>query len=150
MINLKEKVSEETEEGKRLKVRLGCARLELVKTYKVTLDGARVKIPAQLPTFRHNLSSLMWLLVLKLTVPDLSYVRLASSVEQASEHKFKSIGFQFHVRLTLCLEHVQYIYTIYIHWIWIYNWITESDIRYLWKLEFPLSSFLICLLALAF
>ena len=46
MINLKEKVSEATEEGKRLKVRLGCARLELVKTYKVTLDGARVKIPA--------------------------------------------------------------------------------------------------------
>ena len=59
MINLKEKVSEATEKGKRLKVRLGCARLELVKTYKVTLDGARVKIPAQLPTFRHNLSSLM-------------------------------------------------------------------------------------------
>ena len=45
MINLKGKVSEATEEGKRLKVRLGCARLELVKTYKVTLDGARVKIP---------------------------------------------------------------------------------------------------------
>ena len=150
MINLKGQVSEATEEAKRLKVRLGCARLELVKTYKVTLDGARVKIPAQLPTFRHNLSSLMWPLVLKLTVPDLSYVRLASSVEQASEHKFKSIGFQFHVRLTLCLEHVLYIYTIYIHWIWIYNWINESDIRYLWKLEFPLSSFLICLLALAF
>ena len=150
MINLKGKVSEATEEAKRLKVRLGCARLELVKTYKVTLDGARVKIPAQLPTFRHNLSSLMWPLVLKLTVPDLSYVRLASSIEQASEHKFKSIGFQFHVRLTLRLEHVLYIYTIYIHWIWIYNWINESDIRYLWKLEFPLSSFLICLLALAF
>ena len=41
MIDLKEKVSETTEEGKRLKLRLHCARLEIDKTYKVTLGWAQ-------------------------------------------------------------------------------------------------------------
>ena len=41
MISLKEKVSEATEEGKRLKLRLRCARLKLDKTYKVTLGEAQ-------------------------------------------------------------------------------------------------------------
>ena len=40
-INLKQKVSETTEECKRLKLRLHCARVEVDKTYKITLGGAR-------------------------------------------------------------------------------------------------------------
>ena len=52
MINLKEKVSEATEEGKRLKLRLRCARVEVDKRYRVTLGGAQtcsvVNIQAQL------------------------------------------------------------------------------------------------------
>ena len=41
MINLKEKVSEATEEGKRLKLNKRCARAEVDKTCKVTLGGAQ-------------------------------------------------------------------------------------------------------------
>ena len=41
MINLKEKVSEATEECKKLKLRLRCARVEVDKRYKVTLGGAQ-------------------------------------------------------------------------------------------------------------
>ena len=37
MINLKEKVSEATEEGERVKLRLCYARVEVDKRYKVTL-----------------------------------------------------------------------------------------------------------------
>ena len=80
MINLKEKVSKATEEGKRLKLRLRCARLEL---------GLR---PVELPTFRHNF------VFFDVT----SCVTLASSVEQSSEHKSRSIGFKSHMRQTLC------------------------------------------------
>ena len=40
-INLKQKVSETTEECKRLKLRLHCAKVEVDKTYKITLGGAR-------------------------------------------------------------------------------------------------------------
>ena len=48
---------------------------------------------------------------------DRSCVRLASTVEQVSEHKSKGIGFKSHVRLTLCLEYILYmiIYDIYIY-----------------------------------
>ena len=41
MINLEEKVSEATEEGERVKLRLYCARVEVDKRYKVTLGGAQ-------------------------------------------------------------------------------------------------------------
>ena len=41
MINLKEKVSEATEEGKRLKLKQRCARVEVDKTCKVTLAGTQ-------------------------------------------------------------------------------------------------------------
>ena len=40
-INLKQKVSETNEECKRLKLRLHCARVEVDRTYKITLGGAR-------------------------------------------------------------------------------------------------------------
>ena len=40
-INLKQKVSETTEECRMLKLRLHCARVEVDKTYKITLGGAR-------------------------------------------------------------------------------------------------------------
>ena len=40
MINLKEKVSESTEEGKMLKLRLHYARVEVDKRYQVTSGGA--------------------------------------------------------------------------------------------------------------
>ena len=39
MINLKEKVNEATGEGKSLKLRFRCARVEVDKTYKVILGG---------------------------------------------------------------------------------------------------------------
>ena len=48
MINLKEKVSQATEKGKMLKLRLHCARVEVDKRYKVTSSGA------QLPIFIHK------------------------------------------------------------------------------------------------
>ena len=56
MINLKDKVSEETEEGERVKLRLCCARVEVDKRYKVTSGGAQtcssvVNIQAQLCVF---------------------------------------------------------------------------------------------------
>ena len=41
MINLKEKVNEGTKKGKRLKLRLRSARVEIDKTYKVTVGGAQ-------------------------------------------------------------------------------------------------------------
>ena len=54
---------------------------------------------------------------LLVSVLDRSCVRLASSVEQASEHKTKGLGFKSHVRLTLYLENILYmiIYDIYIY-----------------------------------
>ena len=52
MINLKEKVSEATDGGKRSKLNKRCARVEVDKSYKVTLGGAQTcsvaKIQAQL------------------------------------------------------------------------------------------------------
>ena len=55
MINLKEKVSEATEEGERVKLRFCCARMEVDKRYKVTLGGVQTcsvaKIQAQLCFF---------------------------------------------------------------------------------------------------
>ena len=36
MINLKEEVSEATEEGKQLKLRLGCAKVEVDKRYNIS------------------------------------------------------------------------------------------------------------------
>ena len=51
----------------------------------------------------------MSLLVETLTVLDRSCVRLVSSVEQASEHKNKGLGFKSYVRLTLYLEHIMYM-----------------------------------------
>ena len=41
MINLKEKVSEATEDIKRLLLRLRCSRMEVDKIYKLTLGGAQ-------------------------------------------------------------------------------------------------------------
>ena len=41
MINLKHKVSEATQDGKSLKLRLHCARVEVDKTCKITLGGAQ-------------------------------------------------------------------------------------------------------------
>ena len=43
IINLKEKVSQATEESKMLKLRLRCTRVELDERYKVT-SGGRVEI----------------------------------------------------------------------------------------------------------
>ena len=108
MIKLKKKESEATEEPKKLKVRLTCTRVEVDKTYKVTLGEAQTSsvpnIQAQVCVPWHH-----------------SFVRLASSVEQAPEHKSKGIGFKLHVRLNLCLEHIlcviiydMYIYSKYI------------------------------------
>ena len=60
MINLKEKVNEATEESKRLKLRLCCARVEVDKTYKVTLErgeGGSDLLSCQYPGT--NLCSLM-------------------------------------------------------------------------------------------
>ena len=55
MINLKEKVSEATEEGERVKLRFCCARIEVDKKYKVTLGGVKTcsvaNIQAQLCFF---------------------------------------------------------------------------------------------------
>ena len=52
MINRKEKVSEAMGEGKRLKLRLCCARVEVDKKFTVNLGGAQTcsvaKIQAQL------------------------------------------------------------------------------------------------------
>ena len=53
----------------------------------------------------------------KIDCIDRSCVRLASSVEQLSEHKSRGIDFKSHVRLTLCLEYTlcMIIYDIYIY-----------------------------------
>ena len=52
MISLKGKVSEASEEHKRLKLRLRCARVEVYKAYKFILGGAQTcsvaKIQAQI------------------------------------------------------------------------------------------------------
>ena len=41
MISLKEKVSQASEKGKMLKLRLHCARVEVDRRYKVTSSGAQ-------------------------------------------------------------------------------------------------------------
>ena len=73
--------------------------------------------PAQLPTFRHNFVFSDVTSCVSIDCIDRSCVRLVSSVEQVSEHKYKGIGFKYHVRLTLCLEYILYmiIYDIYIY-----------------------------------
>ena len=87
--------------------------MEVDKTYKVTLGGVR---PAQLPTFRHNFVFFDVNSCVNIDCIDRSCVRLASSIEQVSEHKSRGIGFRSHVRLTLCLEYILYmIYDIYIY-----------------------------------
>ena len=48
MINLKEKVSDETEEGTRLKFRLRCAREKVDKTYKITLGRTQTCLVANI------------------------------------------------------------------------------------------------------
>ena len=86
--------------------------MEVDKTCKVTLGGVR---PAQLPTFRHSFVFFDVTSCVNIDCIDRSCVRLASSVEQVSEHKSRSIGFKSHVRLTLCLEYILYmIHDIYI------------------------------------
>ena len=50
MINLKEKVSEATEEGKMLKLGLHCARVVVDKRYKVTSSGAQTFSVANIHT----------------------------------------------------------------------------------------------------
>ena len=115
MITCKEKVSEATEEGERVKLRLCYARVEVDKRYKVTLRWGSGLLSCQYSgtTF----CSLMSLLVQTLTMLDCSCVRLVSSVEQASEHKTKGLGFKSHVRLSLYLEHILHmkIYDIFIY-----------------------------------
>ena len=88
--------------------------MEVEKTYKVTLGGVR---PAKLPTFRHNFVFFDVTFCVNIDCIGRSCVRLASSVEQVSEHKSRGIGFKSHVRLTLCLEYILYmiIYDIYIY-----------------------------------
>ena len=65
MINIKEKVSEATEEGKRLKLRLHCARVEADKTYKITLGWTQTcliaNIQAQLCVLWYDFSCKHWL-----------------------------------------------------------------------------------------
>ena len=73
--------------------------------------------PAQLPTFRHNFVFSDVTSCVSIDCIDRSCVRLVSSVEQVSKHKYKGIDFKYHVRLTLCLEYILYmiIYDIYIY-----------------------------------
>ena len=69
----------------------------------------------RLPTFRHKFVFFDVTSCVNIDCIDRSCARLASSVEQVSEHKSKGIGFKSHVRLTLCLEYILYmiIYDIY-------------------------------------
>ena len=62
--------------------------------------------PARLPTFRHNFVFFDVTSWINIDCIDRSCVRLASTVEQVSEHKSKGIGFKSHVRLTLCLKYI--------------------------------------------
>ena len=73
--------------------------------------------PAQLPTSRHNFVFFVVTSCVNIDCIDRSCVRLASPVEQVSEHKSKGIGFKSHVRLTICLKYILYviIYDIYIY-----------------------------------
>ena len=57
----------------------------------------------------------MSLLVETLTVLDRYCVRFASSVEQAPEHKSKSVFFKSHVRVTFYLEYILYMIIYDIH-----------------------------------
>ena len=50
MTNLKEKVSQATEKGKMLKLRLHCARAKVDKRYKVTSSGAQTFSVANIHT----------------------------------------------------------------------------------------------------
>ena len=50
MINLKEEVSQATEEGKMLKSRLHCARVEVHKRHKVTSSGTQTSSVANIQT----------------------------------------------------------------------------------------------------
>ena len=61
MINRKEKVSEVTEEGERVKLKLCCARVEVDKRYKVTIRWGSDLLSCQ--SSGTTLCSLMSLLV---------------------------------------------------------------------------------------
>ena len=50
MINLKEEMSQATEEGKMLKLRLHCARVEVDKRHKLTSSGAQTCSVANIHT----------------------------------------------------------------------------------------------------
>ena len=63
--------------------------------------------PAQLPPFRHNFVFFDVTSCVNIDVIDRSCVKLASSVEEVSEHKSK--GFKSHVRPTLHLECIVYM-----------------------------------------
>ena len=86
--------------------------MEVDKICKVTLGGAQTcsvaNIQAQLCVLWCDLH---WRYRYR------SCVKLASSGERVSEHKFKCIGFKSHVRLTLCLKYILYmiIYVTYIY-----------------------------------
>ena len=60
--------------------------------------------PAQLPPFRHNFVFFDVTSCVNIDVIDRSCVKLASSVEQVSEHKSKGIGFKSPVRLIYVLD----------------------------------------------
>ena len=91
-----------------------CLIVEVGKTYKVTLGGVR---SSELPTFRHSFVFFDVTSCVNIDSIDRSCVRLASSVEQGSEHRSRGISFKSHVRLTLCLDYIRYmiIYDIYIY-----------------------------------
>ena len=86
--------------------------MEVDKTYKFTLGGVR---PAQLSTFWHKFLFFDVTSCVNIDCIDRSCVKLASPVEQVSEHKSRDSGFKSHVRLISCLEYILYmIYGIYI------------------------------------
>ena len=80
--------------------------MEVDKTYKVTLGRIR---PAQLPTCRRNFVFFDVTSCVNIDCIDCSCVRLASSVEQVSEHKSRGSGVKSHVRLTSFLEYIVYM-----------------------------------------
>ena len=61
MIDLKEKVSQATEKGKMLTLRLHCARVEVDKRYKVTSSGLHnlTSSATEVPTFHSSTTKLV-------------------------------------------------------------------------------------------